>query len=310
MRDIAAFRRVLLAAGVVSAVTFITASPTAHAAPQGTCTTGSYVETTVGSDTVGKFEAPGGASSTGCTWTVPAGVTSVRLLVVAGGGGGGGYLTSGGGGGGGVIQEVGFVVSPGASVSVTVGKGGAAGTNAWNQPGNYNNGVNGNDSVFGSLTAIGGGGGGGGGTNSQIGNAGSVGGSGGGGGRCWVTCNTSLVSANSNKKAGGAGTAGQGYRGGDAPFMSGGGGGGAGAAGWRARAAPPETAETASRSTFRVQLRTTPVVAAAEARTRHPAQAEVSAAEVSVPQTATATVTLVRPAPAAVAVVHATAPPV
>ncbi|MFM9133687.1 MAG: glycine-rich domain-containing protein, partial [Actinomycetota bacterium] len=87
------------------------------------------------------------------------------------------------------------------------------------------------DSVFGSLTAVGGGGGGGGGANSQIGNPGSAGGSGGGGGRCWVSCNTSLVTSNGNKHLGGSATAGQGNNGGDAPFMSGGGGGGAAAAG-------------------------------------------------------------------------------
>lgn len=208
-----------------------TAAPTAWAAPQGSCTTGSYSESTVGSDSVGTFSAPSNtAASTGCTWSVPAGVNSVRVLVVAGGGGGGGYLTSGGGGGGGVLHEIGFSVTPGATLSVTVGKGGATGTNAWNQPGNYNNGANGDDSVFGSLTAVGGGGGGGGGTNSQIGNPGSAGGSGGGGGRCWVSCNTGST-ANSNKHAGGAGTANQGNAGGHAWFMSGAGGGGAGAAG-------------------------------------------------------------------------------
>ena len=216
---------------IVAAGTAWLPGATAWAAPQGSCSTGSYSESTVGSDTVGTFSSPSNtASSSGCTWSVPAGVNSVRVLVVAGGGGGGGYLTSGGGGAGGVLHEVGFAVTPGATLNISVGKGGATGTNAWNQPGNYNNGANGDDSVFGSLTAVGGGGGGGGGTNSQIGNPGSAGGSGGGGGRCWVTCNTGST-ANSNKHAGGAGTAGQGNAGGHAWFMSGAGGGGAGAAG-------------------------------------------------------------------------------
>ena len=225
------FKRLLVSSSVAIAALGVTPARTAFAAPQGSCTTGNYIETTTGSDTVGSFGAPSGASSTGCTWTVPAGVTSVRVLVVAGGGGGGGILTAGGGGGGGLIHEVGFSVTPGASLSVTVGKGGASGANGYNQPGNYNNGANGDSSVFGSLTAAGGGGGGGGGTNSQIGNPGSSGGSGGGGGRCWVGCNTSLTTANANKRAGGVGTSGQGSNGGNAPFMSGGGGGGAGAAG-------------------------------------------------------------------------------
>jgi hypothetical protein len=126
---------------------------------------------------------------------------------------------------------VGYAVTPGDSINVTIGKGGAAGSNAWNLPNNLNNGVNGDNSVFGSLTAIGGGGGGGGGTNSQRGNPGSAGGSGGGGGRCWVHCNTSTSTSNGNKRLGGAATSGQGNRGGDAPFMSGAGGGGAGTAG-------------------------------------------------------------------------------
>ena len=230
MRDSVSSRRILLAAGVVAAATFMTTSPTAHAAPQGSCTTGSYVETTVGSDTVGTFAAPSNsASSVGCTWTVPAGVSSVRVLVVAGGGGGGGFHTAGGGGAGGLVHTVGFDVTPGANLSVTVGKGGAPGSAVGSQ---YTNpGGNGADSVFGSLTAVGGGGGGGGGANSQVGNPGSAGGSGGGGGRCWVSCNTSLVTSNGNKRLGGAATAGQGNRGGDALFMSGGGGGGAGAPG-------------------------------------------------------------------------------
>ena len=214
---------------VVTAGTVVMPGTTAWAAPQGTCTTGSYAETTVGSDTVGTFSSPSNtASSTGCTWTVPAGVTGVRVLVVAGGGGGGGFHTAGGGGAGGVLHEVGFAVTPGATLNVTVGKGGAPGSAVGSQ---YTNpGGNGADSFFDSLTAVGGGGGGGGGANSQIGNPGSAGGSGGGGGRCWVTCNTSST-ANANKHAGGAGTAGQGNAGGHAWFMSGAGGGGAGAPG-------------------------------------------------------------------------------
>jgi hypothetical protein len=233
---IGGYKRILVtqifsASTLAIATTAVIATPTAFAAPQGSCTTGNYIETTVGSDTVGSFGAPAGASSTGCQWTVPAGVTGVRVLVVAGGGGGGGNLTSGGGGGGGVLHEVGYAVTPGDSINVTIGKGGAAGSNAWNLPNNLNNGVNGDNSVFGSLTAIGGGGGGGGGTNSQRGNPGSAGGSGGGGGRCWVHCNTSTSTSNGNKRLGGAATSGQGNRGGDAPFMSGAGGGGAGAAG-------------------------------------------------------------------------------
>lgn len=80
------------------------------------------------------------------TWTVPAGVTSVNVLVVAAGGGG----TSGGGGGGGVIHtyDVGgssYALTPGAVITVTVGAGGAPGANASSQ------GTQGGNSVFGTF---------------------------------------------------------------------------------------------------------------------------------------------------------------
>ncbi len=67
------------------------------------------------------------------TFTVPAGVTAVRVFVVAGGGGGGNASTGGslafssaGGGGGGGAGQGWVSVTPGASIAVTVGSGGAA----------------------------------------------------------------------------------------------------------------------------------------------------------------------------------------
>jgi len=76
-------------------------------------------------------------------------VPALNVLVVAGGGGGGGGYNAplcgwGGGGGGGVIEEFSYGVTAGASITVTVGGGGSGGTN-------------GSNSVFGNLTAIGGG---------------------------------------------------------------------------------------------------------------------------------------------------------
>jgi hypothetical protein len=70
--------------------------------------------------------------TTGTTWTVPTGVTSIDILVVGGGGGGG---TDGGGGGGGgeVRQATGVSVSGGVSGTATVGLGGAGGY--WVSPG-------------------------------------------------------------------------------------------------------------------------------------------------------------------------------
>ena len=86
------------------------------------------------------------------TWTIPAGVSSVNVLIVAGGGGGGSsnsQKTGGAGGGGGVVVATNYTVTPGASVAVTTGAGGSGQ--------NCANGNRGGNSAFGSLTAIGGG---------------------------------------------------------------------------------------------------------------------------------------------------------
>lgn len=124
---------------------------------------------------------------------------SVEYLVVAGGGSGG---TAGGGGGAGGLLTGSTNVFVATSYTVTVGGGGAGGGIAWGGSGNP-----GSNSVFSSITALGGGYGGHGG--------GGNGGSGGGG-------------AQGN---GGSGTAGQGNAGGNGnPTNSsypGGGGGGA-----------------------------------------------------------------------------------
>lgn len=128
---------------------------------------------------------------------------TVDYLVVAGGGGSGGGNVPGAGGGGGVATDVNFPVSSGATLTVTVGAGGAP----------YSNGSN---SVFSSITAYGGGVGG-----SESSNSAGTGGSGGGG---------------SYAQPGGRGTPGQGCHGGFGATSSGGthpsgGGGGAGGPG-------------------------------------------------------------------------------
>jgi hypothetical protein len=82
------------------------------------------------------------------TFSVPTGTTAVDVLVVAGGGPGGGGYQGGGGGAGGLIYRPAFPVTPGGSVSYTVGAGGQ-----FTQP----VGTNGQNSTFGSLTAQGGG---------------------------------------------------------------------------------------------------------------------------------------------------------
>jgi len=135
-------------------------------------------------------------------------LTFEEALVVAGGGGGGNGHKNGGGGGGGVLHTEAFhALKSGDMLTLRVGKGGAGGI--WN--GAF--GENGQDSFLKDavldLTALGGGRGG------CSNKAGAAGGSGGGGG---------IYGA-------GAGTSGQGYRGGSGSNLGscylGGGGGGA-----------------------------------------------------------------------------------
>jgi len=134
------------------------------------------------------------------TFTPPSGASSVEYMVVAGGGGGGNSTdrTGGGGGAGGVLNGLSYAVTV-QGYTVTVGAGGATNTA-------------GNNSVFGTLTAIGGGRGG------QSTNMASSGGSGGG-------------AYHNNSDSGKAGTAGQGtvggngYDSGSQQFAAGGGGG-------------------------------------------------------------------------------------
>ena len=150
------------------------------------------------------------AFTSSSTFTVPAGVTKLQVLVVAGGGGGGGYYYAGGGGAGGLIFERNYKVTPAEVITATVGSGGAT------QSTNGVSGNPGNNSVFGTLTAIAGGGGGGG--NHQ------GGGSGGSGGGCGPSGTTIGL--------GGACTNSQGSNGGATGLSAGvGGGGGGGGAG-------------------------------------------------------------------------------
>ena len=149
---------------------------------------------------------------------------NVSYLVIAGGGAGAGYYRAGGGGagglrtsygstsGGGASAESNLTISPNTNYTVTVGAGAAGASNA--------DGGTGSNSVFSTVTSIGGGGGGK--YTGSNGTAGTAGGSGGGGG------------GDSTGGAGGAGTANQGYAGGNGAssgVQCGGGGGGAGAVG-------------------------------------------------------------------------------
>jgi hypothetical protein len=143
----------------------------------------------------------------------------VNFLVIAGagsggsgggaGGGAGGYRTSYGTSGANSPAEDEFPLFIGTTYTITVGAGGSA--PAINSRGNY-----GSDSVFATITSIGGGSGGG---NFGTSMGGGSGGSGGGGG--W------------NASTGGAGTANQGQNGGGnlSQYQGGGGGGASGTGG-------------------------------------------------------------------------------
>jgi len=187
-----------------------------------------------------KFSATGGTETTyasgGVTYKVHtftssatftfSGLGTVEYLVVAGGGGTGARWHSGGGGGGGYRSSVTGESSGGGastesaisvtsgSYAVTVGAGGAGTTDTTNSNSGTTNGGN---SVFSSITALGGG------YGSTYGTSAPSGGSGGGSG----SANASTANA--------AGTSGQGHQGGrgtpNSGSGAGGGGGGAGAAG-------------------------------------------------------------------------------
>ena len=109
-------------------------------------------------------------------FTVPNGVSTVKVTVVGGGGSGGYHSTmpSGGGGAGGRAKGVITGLTPGQVIAVTVGAGGAA-------PSSVQNGNNGGTSSFGSYMSANGGTGGMGGTAANFANAGGAGGQASGG---------------------------------------------------------------------------------------------------------------------------------
>lgn len=157
------------------------------------------------------------------TFTIPIGLTNVTILVIGGGGGAG--ALGGGGGAGGVIYNTSYFFNSSeissSNVNLYVGKGGTGGVG--NDGSTGTNGNQGENSIFGTKIAIGGGyGGGGAATNNKPGHNGGSGGSGGGGGHKYGT---------GSAGTGGTGTSGQGTNGGNGADGTNGGGGGNGSAG-------------------------------------------------------------------------------
>ena len=175
---------------------------------------------------MGRFEAKPDIVTKGLITHLDAGIPSsikkhlpntIEVLVVAGGGPGGGQGFndgSGGGGAGGLIHNIAYPIKNTSPIPVTIGAGGG-GVSAATQ------GSNGSNSVFGTLTAIGGGAGGSEGALSiRPGKAGGSGGGAGGYSESW---------------SGGAGITSQGSKGGNNKRTNGGsgvnlGGGGGGGA--------------------------------------------------------------------------------
>lgn len=140
------------------------AQQTAIDGKQPTLVSGTNIKTVGGQSLLGSgnLALPAGGFSnlvvlTGSgNWTVPAGVTKIKVTAVGGGGGGSGTAPKPGacgGGGGGGGSTIGIIATtPGASISYSVGAAGGAGTSS-------TNGGSGGNTTFGALTAGGGAGG-------------------------------------------------------------------------------------------------------------------------------------------------------
>ena len=190
--------------------------------------TATTYNTGVGSNTKNLVRITSSNTASSCTgsWTVPSNVTSVEVFVLAGGGGGGGKLGAGGGSGG-AINNTSYSVTAGSSISISVGGGGRGGYGSWN-----NSASKGGDSIFGSLTALGGGAGG---DEYDNGISGGSGGGAGGGGGSPTTYGTATQASGTGTKYGSNGgnqsTSGGGYGAGGGGGLGGAGGNGTSSSG-------------------------------------------------------------------------------
>ena len=222
-----------------------TASSTQTITLGANCSAGSSSTISNSTTVIVTFSAPSNTANGICDWVVPNNVFSLDYLLVAGGGGGG----SGGGGGGGVVSSfqttnvnnttnsasTPLSVTPGETISVTIGRGGTGGAGGSARASNTGpdgrstglRATSGSNSIFGSVEALGGGAGG----SASL--AGTAGGSSGGSaydantGTVTNASTSTVVGASSYGNAGGASLAGS--------FSAGGGGGGGGATGGDSR---------------------------------------------------------------------------
>jgi len=154
------------------------------------------------------------------TFSVPSGISGVEVLVVAGGGGGGSHVGAGAGAGG-LVYAPAFPVTPGGTVSYSVGGGGTGSFNDGTYPAG-GQAASGSNTTFGTITAQGGGRGAG--WDSM--HPSSSGGSGGGG--------TQSRGPSGGTQAPSGGGTGYGNPGGSTdgvPYRAGGGGGAGGSGG-------------------------------------------------------------------------------
>ena len=139
--------------------------------------TGSFPNQTVAQSSSGQGGRGQAFTSSG-TFTIPTGITSLKVTVVGAGGGGGGpvsYGALGGGGGGAGGGGISYLTSltSGNTIAVTIGAGGAGGANSDGSAGGFSRIASGTQSIT-TVTANGGAGGGS--STSPIGIPGGVGG--------------------------------------------------------------------------------------------------------------------------------------
>ena len=112
----------VLAIGALIASSLVATTP----AQAANCTVSGPTTYTSGSTTYSIVAIKSGAA---CTWTSPAGITSLSILAV-GGGGGGSARHGGGGSAGKFVETTSAAVTSGATLTITVGAGGAGGNGA------------------------------------------------------------------------------------------------------------------------------------------------------------------------------------